>query len=208
MKWLSTSTTIIGPPRLARPSCFSYDVPVSCTVTAVVSSGPSVGHAGSAASSGIPWWPVARTPSRETARFDRERICAAALRILDEEGYEALSMRRLAAALDAGTMTLYWHVATKDELLALVVAVVMSQVALPDPDRDWISRLRDLAWNTRRALGAHPEVARLVVQGVMAGPALLRLQETTLAILRRAGFDEPTAIEAFYAIGLVFTGSL
>src|SRR5262249_14902999 len=137
----------------------SYGVPVYCTI---VSTGSSVGSsAGSSAvppestaspeGSGIPWWPEVRPSGRDTGRLDRNQIAAAALRILDDEGYEALSMRRLAAALDAGTMTLYWHVATKDELLALVVDLVVANVAPPNRDRDWIAQLRELAWNTRRA---------------------------------------------------------
>ena len=137
--------------------------------------------------SGIPWWPGARQSGRESGRFDRDQITAAALRILDEEGYDALSMRRLATTLDAGTMTVYWHFATKDELLAHVVDLVMSPAATatPDPGTHWVSQLRECAWNMRRALVEHPEVGRIILQGVTAGPALVRMQETVLAILPR-----------------------
>ncbi len=68
-------------------------------------------------------------------RFNRDDIAAAAIRIADAEGFEAVSMRRLAAELDAGTMTLYHYVRTKDELLTLVFDVLMGEVALPPGER-------------------------------------------------------------------------
>ena len=64
-------------------------------------------------------------------RFNRDDIAAAAIRIADGEGFEAVSMRRLAAELDAGTMSLYHYVRTKDELLTLVVDALLGEVVLP-----------------------------------------------------------------------------
>jgi hypothetical protein len=73
-------------------------------------------------------------------RFTHDDVRAAAMRIADREGIDALSMRRLAAELDAPTMTLYYYVRTKDELLSLIVDAVMAEVVLP-PERslpaDW-----------------------------------------------------------------------
>lgn len=92
-------------------------------------------------------------------RFSREEIAAAAVHLADEEGFAALSMRRLAAELDAGTMTLYHYIRTKDELLTLVTDAVMGEVVLPDGEpvpADWREALTVIATRTRDALRRHP----------------------------------------------------
>ena len=71
------------------------------------------------------------------ARFTTDEIAAAALRIVDDSGVGALSMRSLAAALDTGPMTLYNYVADKEGLEELVVAAIVAEVALPAPTDDW-----------------------------------------------------------------------
>ena len=71
------------------------------------------------------------SPAGRKPRFTRDDIAEAAMRIADAEGFDALSMRRLAAELDAGTMTLYHYVRTKDELLTLVTDAVMGEVVVP-----------------------------------------------------------------------------
>ena len=73
-----------------------------------------------------------QVPSPRKPRFTREELAAAAIRIADAEGFAAVSMRRIAADLDSGTMTLYHYVKTKDELLSLVVDEVMGEVVVPD----------------------------------------------------------------------------
>jgi AcrR family transcriptional regulator len=98
--------------------------------------------------------PVTRRP-----RFTRDTIAAAAVGIADTEGIDALSMRRLAAELGAGTMTLYHYVHTKDELYALVTDAVMGEVALPEgeamPD-DWRAAITLIANRSRATLERHP----------------------------------------------------
>ncbi|MEY2402206.1 MAG: hypothetical protein QOJ08_2317 [Ilumatobacteraceae bacterium] len=92
-------------------------------------------------------------------RFNRDDIAAAAIRIADAEGFDAVSMRRLAAELDAGTMSLYHYVRTKDELLTLVVDALMGEVALPSGQRmprDWRAAITLTAKRTRDALRRHP----------------------------------------------------
>ena len=92
-------------------------------------------------------------------RFNRDDIAAAAIRIADSEGFEAVSMRRLAAELDAGTMTLYHYVRTKDELLTLVVDAFLSEVVVPPGQRlprDWRGAITAIARRTRDALRRHP----------------------------------------------------
>lgn len=94
-------------------------------------------------------------------RFTRDDIAAAAMRIADADGFEAVSMRRIAAELDAGTMTLYHYIHTKDELLTLITDAFMDEVALPAgtalPD-SWRDAITLLARRTRAALRRHPWV--------------------------------------------------
>lgn len=97
-------------------------------------------------------------PGRRQPRFTRDDIARAALRIADTEGFDALSMRRLAAELDAGTMTLYHYVRTKDELLSLVNDTVMAEVLVPENElpEHWRGAITSIAHRTRDALRRHP----------------------------------------------------
>jgi AcrR family transcriptional regulator len=92
-------------------------------------------------------------------RFNRDDIAAAAIRIADAEGFDAVSMRRLAAELDAGTMSLYHYVRTKDELLTLVVDAVMGEVVFAADQSmpgDWRVAITLIAKRSRDALRRHP----------------------------------------------------
>src|SRR3954452_14008860 len=116
---------------------------------------------------GHPFVPMARDaldvwtrqpPGARRARFTRDQIARAALRIADEEGFEALSMRRLALALDAGTMTLYHYVRTKDELLALISDAVMGELILDEDELrgGWRRAMSNLARRSRDTFARHP----------------------------------------------------
>jgi len=119
------------------------------------------------AAQGHPFAPIARDaldlwtrqpPGARRARFTRDEIARAALRIADDEGFDALSMRRLALALDAGTMTLYHYVRTKDELLALVSDAVMGELILDDAELQggWRRAMSNLARRSRDTFARHP----------------------------------------------------
>ena len=98
-------------------------------------------------------------PATRKPRFTRDDIAAAAIRIADAEGLDAVSMRRIATDLDAGTMTLYHYVRTKDELLTLVSDAVMGEVALPadvELPADWRAAITLIANRSRDALLRHP----------------------------------------------------
>ena len=97
--------------------------------------------------------------SMRKPRFNRDDIAAAAIRIADAEGFDAVSMRRLAAELDAGTMTLYHYVRTKDELLTLVFDALMGEVVVPAGQRmprEWRAAITLIARRSRDALRQHP----------------------------------------------------
>ena len=97
-------------------------------------------------------------PGARRTKFTRDEIAAAAVKIADEEGFDALSMRRLALELDAGTMTLYHYVRTKDELLAIVNDSVMGELIVPDGElpTEWRDAISVIAHRSREVLRRHP----------------------------------------------------
>jgi AcrR family transcriptional regulator len=99
-----------------------------------------------------------RPPGARRARFTLEDIAQAAVHIADTEGFDALSMRRLALALDAGTMTVYHYVRTKDELLALVSDAVMGELILDDDELTggWRAAMTNLARHSLATFQRHP----------------------------------------------------
>ncbi len=110
-------------------------------------------------------------PGARRPRFTRDQIATAAVGIADAEGIDALSMRRLAAELGAGTMTLYHYVRTKDELLALVTDAVMGEILLPADElpTEWRAAMTAIAHSSRGALERHPWVFD-IVEDPAAGP--------------------------------------
>jgi AcrR family transcriptional regulator len=97
-------------------------------------------------------------PGARRPRLSRDEIARVAVQIADTEGFDALSMRRIAAALGAGTMTLYYYVRTKDELLALVRDAVMAELLVPEDElaTDWRTAITRIAHRSRDALRRHP----------------------------------------------------
>jgi AcrR family transcriptional regulator len=126
-------------------------------------------------------------------RFTHDDVRAAAMRIADHEGIDALSMRRLAAELQAPTMTLYYYVRTKDELLSLIVDAVMAEVVLP-PDEllpeDWKEAMIVIATRTRDVLLRHRWISN-ITEGPSFGPASVRHFDQSLQAL--AHLDQPFA---------------
>ena len=130
-------------------------------------------------------------------RLSREQVAAAALELLDREGLEALSMRRLADRLGVGTMTLYGYFRSKDELLD---AVIDAAVANREPfafEGTWQEQIRRLMQGTRRRLGSHPGLVKVRADRPVLRPEALRFAETGLTILRGAGFGRTDAARAF-----------
>jgi AcrR family transcriptional regulator len=101
-----------------------------------------------------------QSPGARRPRFTRDEIAHAALHIADAEGFESLSMRRLAVELDAGTMTLYHYIRTKDELLALVMDAVMGELILDEDELvgGWRKALTAIAHRSRTVFERHPWV--------------------------------------------------
>jgi AcrR family transcriptional regulator len=131
----------------------------------------------------------------------REDIARAALEIIDTEGVAALSMRRVAGALDIGTMTLYGHVEDKDDLLDAAIDAASAPVEL-ELSGTWREQLRTLVNTVRTALELHPALVHVRLLRPVVRPEALRFGEAGMSILRSAGL-EPT--EAAHAFRLLFT---
>ncbi|MEV0236508.1 TetR/AcrR family transcriptional regulator C-terminal domain-containing protein [Nonomuraea sp. NPDC050786] len=140
-------------------------------------------------------------------RLDRAQIAQAALDLLDEQGFDAFSMRKLAVALGIKSPSLYWHVRSKDELFDLLIDVVVGKCPLPDDDgRSWEERLVGLGLELRQVLLAHPAATRLLPGRVPFGPNGLRLADHIIGVLRQAGFDNRLSgygylLLLFYVVG-------
>ncbi len=137
------------------------------------------------------------------SRLSRERIARAALEIVDRDGLDALSMRRLAESLGVGKMTLYGHFRGKDEVLRAVVdAAVVDAGPTSRSHGPWQARLRALFDGAYRNLNAHPALVQLRFREPVLRPEALRFGEIGMRILREAGFG---AEEAAGAFRLLFT---
>src|SRR3954452_20000957 len=132
-----------------------------------------------------------------TAALTRERVAEAALDLVDREGLDGLSMRRLADALGVGTMTLYGYFRSKRELLDAVVDAAVSDRPPPQPEGDWRAQLRALLKGARRNLLRHPALVAIRVRQPVLQPEALRFAESGLRILREAGFERRDAALAF-----------
>jgi AcrR family transcriptional regulator len=94
--------------------------------------------------------------SRKALQLNRERIAAAALAIADAEGFQAVSMRRVAQELNVGTMSLYYYVKTKDDLLAVMDDALMGEALLPSLPKDWRRAITEIATRTHAIFLRHP----------------------------------------------------
>ncbi len=140
-----------------------------------------------------PWWRIAK-PSARRAPLTREAIIEAALHVLDEEGLDRVSMRRVAEELGTGAGSLYWHVGNKEELLELVLDRVSSELELPEPEpARWQEQLKDVAREMRTLMKRHRGVARISLGRIPIGPNLVRVVEWLLMLLREAGVPDRTA---------------
>jgi AcrR family transcriptional regulator len=146
------------------------------------------------------------TVSSGDGKITRELVLATALELIDRDGADALSMRRLGAALDRDPMILYRHAPGKAALLDGVVEIVLSQLKVDPADPDWAAQLRAVARDYRALALAHPNVVPLLVTRPLATPLALRPRgtlrplEDILTLLTRAGFSGPDALHVYRAL--------
>jgi AcrR family transcriptional regulator len=150
-------------------------------------------------------WERPEPPDRPVlAPLSRERIVRAAIRLADADGLEAVSLRKVAAALDVGPMRLYGYIATKDELLDLMVDAVHADIR--PTGKDWREVLRSLAETTRRAAHRHEWFADLIGGRPQLGPHALARGETVVAAMD--GIDVDTVMPVVEAVNAYVIGAV
>jgi AcrR family transcriptional regulator len=127
----------------------------------------------------------------------RERVLAAAVALADRGGIGSLSMRKLAQELGVEAMSLYHHVANKDDILDGLVDVVFGEIDLPSGDEGWKAAMRRRALSAREALRRHPWATGLMDSRPTPGAANLRHHDAVLGVLRGAGFSLKLAAHAY-----------
>jgi AcrR family transcriptional regulator len=139
----------------------------------------------------------ARTPRTP---LTRERVLQAAVALADEHGLEPLSMRTLADAVGVKAMSLYNHVANKDDLLDGMIDIVFGEIGLPSADGGWKASMRRRALDVRTVLSRHRWAIGLMESRTSPGPATLRHHDAVLACLRDAGFSLELTAHAYAAL--------
>ncbi|MBI4934594.1 MAG: TetR/AcrR family transcriptional regulator [Actinobacteria bacterium] len=135
-------------------------------------------------------------------------IVGAALELIDAEGLDGLTMRRLAGVLGCEAMSLYKHVADKATLLTMVIDEVMADFRAPDTSDRWDDRLRAVAGEVRRLALAHPHLFPLVAVQLPASSVSMAPVEALLGALSAAGLDDDNLMHAFWALVAYLTGAL
>ena len=136
-------------------------------------------------------WQLHQPPARAREPLTRDAIVDAALRVLDAEGFDALSMRRVAQELHTGAASLYAHVTSKDQLVDLIIDRVYAEFQVPDADPGhWQDQLKDVARSGLRVMLLHPGLARASLASIPMGPNGLTLTDRCLGILRAGGLPD------------------
>lgn len=138
--------------------------------------------------------PIARAP------LTRDRVLQAAIDLADRHGLEALTMRRLGSELGVEAMSLYNHVADKDDILDGIADRIAGEFEVPSLTGDWAQELRRSSRAAHAVLIRHPWASSLLESRVHLGPARLRYVDAVIGVLSRAGFSMPTVGQAFTAL--------
>ena len=144
-----------------------------------------------------------RRPPRAPGRpqvLTRDEILTAALRIASSVGLEQLTMRALAADLGVSAMSLYAHVADKDDILDAVIDRRLRESGIPSVDLEWMSWMADAAERLRGLLVHEPALLDRYCRRPVGVPAALDRMEASFTVLRTAGFDDDRSVEMFAAV--------
>ena len=132
--------------------------------------------------------------------LSRERVVRAAMALADAGGIDALTMRRLGDELGVEAMSLYRHVANKDDLIDGMTDAVFAEIELPSGATDWRTAMRERAVSVRAALSRHPWATPLMQSRTSPGPATMHHHDTVIGTLRTAGFSVALTAHAFSAL--------
>jgi AcrR family transcriptional regulator len=138
----------------------------------------------------------------------RDEIVAAAITVADAEGVDAVSMRRIARELQAGAMSLYWHVASKEELQDLMLEAIEAEIEVPEPSGDWRADLRAFARGTRAVWLRHRWVMEFKGFRPPSGPNDARNADRLFGALDGLGLDTGTAIWMLITVGTYVMGAV
>jgi AcrR family transcriptional regulator len=139
------------------------------------------------------------TRARSRLPLGRDRILRAALALVDEGGLESLTMRKLGQKLGFEAMSLYNHVANKDDVLDGILDLVLDETEVPSPTGDWDAAIRTSAVSVHEALRRHPW-ACAPLMSARVRPARLRYIDSLLGRLRGAGFSAETTYTAYHVL--------
>jgi AcrR family transcriptional regulator len=145
---------------------------------------------------------MARKADTKSARripLSRERVLNAAISLADEGGIEALSMRKLAKELGVEAMSLYNHVANKDDVLDGIVDAAWGEIVGPTGEADWKTEIRSIAISAHETLLRHSWAFGLSMRP-RPGPARMRYGDSLLGCLRNAGFSKDVTYHAYHII--------
>jgi len=146
-------------------------------------------------------------PGRRARGLELADIVTAAVTVADAEGTDAISMRRIARELTVGTMSLYWYVESKDELLQLMLEKVQAEAEAPEPSGEWRADLRGYARNVRTALLQHPWAIDFLGVGPPSGPNDASNAERLIAALDGIGLDPRTTMQVLMTVGTYVMGA-
>ena len=131
--------------------------------------------------------------------LSRERILSAAIALADESGIESLSMRKLAERLGVEAMSLYNHIANKNDLLEGIVEAAAGEIVTPTDDVDWKKAIHEVAISAHETLLRHPWASGLWM-GTTPGPARMRYGDSLLGAFRGAGFSKDLTYHAYHIV--------
>ena len=149
-----------------------------------------------------------RQPPRRDRGLTREEIVATAIAIADSEGVDAVSMRRIARELNAGVMSLYWYVASKEELHDLMLEAFEAEIAVPEPSGDWRADLRAFARSTRAVMMRHQWATDFKGFRPPSGPNDAQNAERMFAVLDVLGVNTMTVVNITMAVGTYLMGAV
>ena len=140
---------------------------------------------------------TAAAKAKSRVPLSRDRALEVAVRIADTEGLGALTMRRLAQELGVEAMSLYHHVANKEDILDGMVDALFGEIELPDPGFGWRTAMSRRAYSMRAAMILHPWSIPVVESRKAPGPATLRHHDAVLGCLRAGGFSVVMTAHAY-----------